>query len=101
MGEIWQEMYCSECKSYFGFMLCTSFTGDVTVVCGICKHQHYRHVTNGRIDGDSKDEKKAKSMTIEVMRSACYPESRTIAMKKMQHARDGKVGEPDELSRPM
>ena len=101
MGEVWQEMYCSECKSYFGFMLCTSNTGDVEVVCGVCKHKHARHVTAGRIDGDAKTEKYV--MTVEVMRSACYPESRTIEMQKSHSKRNAmgiKANEGD-LSKPM
>lgn len=99
MSEIWQEFSCSECKCYAGFMLESSFAGDVEIICGICKHSHKRYVERGRITGDAKTDR--HRMVIEILRSACYPAPRTEIMKKTTYARQSELGNDRELARPM
>lgn len=42
-----REHWCKWCKSWFFVSLCERFTGDVFLVCPVCKWKHYRHFAMG------------------------------------------------------
>jgi hypothetical protein len=91
MAETWQEMHCTECQVYFGLHLDDAFTGVVEVRCGVCKHIHRRYVEKGWVKEEGRYDRGKPIMQIEIMRSQCYPESRTAAMKRAQTKHPGNV----------
>lgn len=80
MATVWQEMYCPECKIYFGLQFEDSMTGVVGIRCGICLHPHTRYIVKGEIKEDGRYNHGKVVMEVEVLRSACYPVSKANAM---------------------
>ncbi len=116
MAEVWQEMHCSPsgggCGVWFSVHFEDTFTGNVGIRCGICKHPHCRRVVKGVL----KEEGRViggvgkQDMEVEILQSACYPEPRSQAMlKKMGDAvkkrcpdvRDGMTEDEAVLARKM
>ena len=107
MAAVWQEMQCAKsgggCGTYFAVHFEDSFTGKVGIRCGICKHPHTRCVVNGVLKeegryvgglGDIKFE-------VEILASACYPDSRAakmLAAQKKNKGVDIRDGMPEEES---
>lgn len=44
-----QELWCHECSRYVVFEMDEDLSGDLTVICPNCGHEHYRVVVNGEI----------------------------------------------------
>src|SRR4051812_35901823 len=105
MADVWQEMYCTQCTSYFGMHFDSEFTGVISIRCGICKHIHQRYILKGLIKEDGRYNNGKPVIDVEVLRSSCYPVSRVQEMmkaqKKYQDVRDGKPAEENEVARTL
>jgi hypothetical protein len=105
-AEVFQEMWCTECKFYMSFPLESTLNGVVTIICGLCKHRHQRMIKDGRVVEEGRYANGKPKFEIEVLRSACYPESRVESMRKAKskaaygEVRDAFKGDDLELSRP-
>lgn len=47
-----QELYCHDCGNYLRFKTKPEKSGNLTIVCDFCGHQHCRVVKNGIITSD-------------------------------------------------
>jgi hypothetical protein len=98
MGQVWQEMNCTQCSVYFSFPLENTFTGVVKVHCGICRHYHQRYVVQGVVQEDGRYNKGPAVMEIDILKSQCYPRSRVNEIReKMELARKKKFDERDAV----
>lgn len=83
------EMQCTNCN-YFNYpMLSDSMTGNYTIICGNCKHCHYRHIKNGIVTEDRHNHAAHHGDTIHVPRSATQQNRRklgTITQLRQQEA---------------
>ena len=48
-NKIRQELYCHGCNQYVQFDIDVSLSGNHTIVCPKCGHDHYRVVRNGKV----------------------------------------------------
>ena len=75
------EMQCTECLFYNYPMLSEDMgDGNYTIICGNCKHQHYRVVRKGRVTEDRHNKSLSHGDTIHVMPSACSKDKRKLGM---------------------
>lgn len=69
-------------------MLSDRMNGNFTVICGHCKHEHYRYIKNGVVTEDRHNYAADHGDTIHVMPSACTKEQRKkgkiIALREME-----------------
>ena len=70
------EFQCTECYFFNYPMLSDVMSGNYTVVCGNCGHEHYRVLKNGVVTGDRHNTALDHGDTIHVMPSACSKEKR-------------------------
>ncbi|MHA2280071.1 MAG: hypothetical protein ACXAC5_04240 [Promethearchaeota archaeon] len=54
--------------------------GNYTVVCGNCKHEHYRHIKNGVVTEDRHNHAANHGDTIHVPKSAASKEKRKLGL---------------------
>lgn len=59
-------------------MLNDTMDGNYTVICGNCKHKHYRVIKKGVVTGDRHNSALDHGDTIHVMKSACSKEKRQL-----------------------
>ena len=52
-----QELHCHDCGNYLRFETKPEKSGNLTIVCDYCGHQHCRVVVNGVITSDRWDGK--------------------------------------------
>lgn len=66
------EFYCSECQHYTYVNLCL-LEGEHVMACPNCGHEHYRHVTDGKITEKRWSTNKQAGYKIIAPKSACVP----------------------------
>lgn len=49
--EVRSELWCHGCDSYVQFTLDDSLNGNHVIICPKCKHEHFRYVEDGKIQG--------------------------------------------------
>jgi len=66
-----------------------SMTGNYTIICGNCKHEHYRTIVNGVVTEDCHNEKHGTAQILHVLKSQTSPTKRqlgSIAMIRQMEA---------------
>lgn len=74
------EFQCTECAFFNYPMLDDKMNGNFTVVCGNCKHHHYRVLKNGVVTEDRHDKTLPAAEIIHVMPSATSKEKRKLGV---------------------
>lgn len=71
----------SENCGYFNYpMLSDEMSGNYTIVCGNCGHEHYRVIVNGVVTSDRHSTKLGVAEKIWVMKSATSKERRKLGV---------------------
>jgi hypothetical protein len=68
------EFNCTNCGWFNYPMLSDSLSGNYTIRCGHCNHEHYRVILDGVVTEDRHDKARGAAEVIHVMPSACSKE---------------------------
>ena len=68
-------------------MLSDKMNGNYTIVCGNCKHEHYRHIKDGVVTEERHNHLAQHGDTIHVMPSACSKTKRGDMQGKVAQLR--------------
>lgn len=60
------EFYCDQCRGFNTVDLDNELNGLHTIICGKCKHKHFRVVTNGELSDVRFDEKAIKRYKLNI-----------------------------------
>jgi hypothetical protein len=83
------EFNCTNCNWFNYPMLNDAMSGNYTVICGNCGHEHYRYIKKGVVTEDRHNHLEEHGDTIHVMPSACSKEKRKmggVAMLRQMEA---------------
>ena len=72
------EMHCTNCQYYNYPMLSDKLSGNFTVICGNCGHEHYRYIKDGVVTEDRHNSAADHGDTIHVPKSASTKEKRKM-----------------------
>ncbi len=70
------EFHCTNCFGYNYPMLRDNMSGNFTLICGGCDHEHYRHIKDGVVTEDRHNEAANHGDTVHVPPSAFSKEKR-------------------------
>ena len=74
------EFQCTECAYYNYPMLDENMSGNYTIRCGKCRHDHYRVIEKGVVTSDRHSQRYDTTDVIHVMQSACQKEKRKLGL---------------------
>ena len=80
MARYAHEMHCTNCSHYNYPMLSDKMSGNYTVICGNCGHEHYRHIKDGVVTEDRHNHLANHGDTIHVPKSATSREKRKMGV---------------------
>jgi uncharacterized Zn ribbon protein len=77
------EFSCTNCSWWNYPMLSDKMHGNYTIICGNCKHEHYRVIKGGVVTEDRHNSAMDHGDTIHVMKSASFKEKKPEQKKGM------------------